>query len=32
MLAEVKVERPADTLCDVKVLALVEVPALMLAG
>lgn len=31
-LAEVQVERPADTLCDGKVLELVEVLAFMLAG
>ena len=31
-LAEVHVERPADTLCDGKVLELVEVLAFMLAG
>ena len=31
-LAEVKVEKPADTLCDVKALALVDVHAFMQAG
>ena len=31
-LAEVQVEKPADTLCDVKALALVDVLTFMLVG